>query len=56
MNVPMRWLIVTADDFGFTSGVNRAIVEAHRGSLTARYDSAASVLATTVSLPVADAA
>lgn len=26
----MRRLIVNADDFGFTSGVNRAIVEAHR--------------------------
>ena len=25
----MRRLIVNADDFGFTSGVNRAIVEAH---------------------------
>ena len=35
MNLPMRWLIVTGDDFGFTSGVNRAIVEAHReGILT----------------------
>jgi predicted glycoside hydrolase/deacetylase ChbG (UPF0249 family) len=31
----MRWLIVTGDDFGFTSGVNRAIVQAHReGILT----------------------
>ena len=26
----MRRLIINADDFGFTSGVNRAIVEAHR--------------------------
>ena len=25
----VRRLIVNADDFGFTSGVNRAIVEAH---------------------------
>jgi len=25
----LRRLIVNADDFGFTSGVNRAIVEAH---------------------------
>src|SRR5436190_20859153 len=32
---PMRWLIVTADDFGITSGVNRGIVQAHReGILT----------------------
>ena len=31
----MRSLIVNADDFGFTSGVNRAIVEAHsRGVVT----------------------
>ena len=31
----MKWLIVTGDDFGFTSGVNRAIVQAHReGILT----------------------
>jgi predicted glycoside hydrolase/deacetylase ChbG (UPF0249 family) len=31
----MRWLIVTADDFGITAGVNRGIVEAHcRGILT----------------------
>ena len=31
----MRCLIVNADDFGFTSGVNRAIVEAHtRGIVT----------------------
>src|SRR5437762_7908379 len=31
----MRWLIVTADDFGITSGVNRGIVQAHReGILT----------------------
>ena len=27
---PVRQLIVNADDFGLTSGVNRAIVEAHR--------------------------
>ena len=31
----MRWLIVTGDDFGITSGVNRGIVQAHReGILT----------------------
>ena len=31
----MRRLIVNADDFGFTAGVNRAIVEAHtRGIVT----------------------
>lgn len=31
----MRQLIVNADDFGFTSGVNRAIIEAHiRGIVT----------------------
>ena len=31
----MRWLIVTADDFGITSGINRGIVQAHReGILT----------------------
>src|ERR1700738_296650 len=31
----MRRLIVNADDFGFTGGVNRAIVEAHsRGIVT----------------------
>ena len=31
----MRQLIVNADDFGYTSGVNRAIVEAHtRGAVT----------------------
>ena len=31
----MRWLIVTADDFGITSGINRGIVRAHReGILT----------------------
>ena len=29
----MRRLIVNADDFGFTSGVNRAIVEAHVGGV-----------------------
>src|SRR5437762_2446817 len=33
--VAMRWLIVTADDFGITSGINRGIVQAHRqGVLT----------------------
>lgn len=31
----MRWLIVTADDFGITPGINRGIVQAHReGVLT----------------------
>ena len=31
----MRRLIVNADDFGFTAGVNRAIVESHaRGIVT----------------------
>ncbi len=31
----MRRLIVNADDFGFTPGVNRAIIEAHtRGIVT----------------------
>jgi predicted glycoside hydrolase/deacetylase ChbG (UPF0249 family) len=31
----MKWLIVTGDDFGITSGVNRGIVQAHReGILT----------------------
>ena len=29
----MRKLIVNADDFGLTAGVNRAIVEAHRGGV-----------------------
>lgn len=29
----MRRLIVNADDFGYTSGVNRAIVEAHLGGI-----------------------
>jgi len=31
----MKWLIVTGDDFGITSGINRGIVQAHReGILT----------------------
>src|SRR6058998_2710061 len=31
----MRWLIVTGDDFGITSGINRGILQAHReGILT----------------------
>jgi predicted glycoside hydrolase/deacetylase ChbG (UPF0249 family) len=31
----MKWLIVTADDFGMSAGINRGIVEAHReGILT----------------------
>jgi predicted glycoside hydrolase/deacetylase ChbG (UPF0249 family) len=31
----MRWLVVTADDFGITSGINRGIMKAHReGILT----------------------
>jgi predicted glycoside hydrolase/deacetylase ChbG (UPF0249 family) len=25
----MRWLIVTGDDFGMTSGINRGIIQAH---------------------------
>ena len=29
----MRRLIVNADDFGLTAGVNRAIVEAHEGGI-----------------------
>ena len=29
----MRRLIVNADDFGLTAGVNRAILEAHRGGI-----------------------
>lgn len=29
----MRRLIINADDFGYTSGVNRAIVEAHTGGI-----------------------
>src|SRR5437773_8538058 len=32
---PVRWIIVNADDFGITSGMNRGIIEAHReGILT----------------------
>jgi predicted glycoside hydrolase/deacetylase ChbG (UPF0249 family) len=35
MNALMKCLIVTGDDFGITSGVNRAIIQAHReGILT----------------------
>lgn len=35
MTTPVKWLIVTADDFGITRGVNRGIIEAHReGILT----------------------
>src|SRR5437867_6285339 len=30
---PMRWLIVTADDFGITSGINRGIIQAHRDGI-----------------------
>src|SRR2546428_10941344 len=31
----MKWLIVTADDFGITSGINRGIIQAHcEGILT----------------------
>ena len=31
----MRWLIVTADDFGIASGINHGIIQAHRkGILT----------------------
>lgn len=29
----MRWLIVTADDFGITRGVSRGILEAHRNGI-----------------------
>ena len=29
----MRWLIVTADDFGITSGMNRGIIQAHRDGI-----------------------
>lgn len=32
---PMKWLIVTADDFGISRGINRGIIRAHReGILT----------------------
>jgi predicted glycoside hydrolase/deacetylase ChbG (UPF0249 family) len=35
MTSVMRWLIVTADDFGITPGINRGIVQAHcEGILT----------------------
>lgn len=31
----MRWLVVTADDFGITNGINRGVIQAHReGILT----------------------
>jgi predicted glycoside hydrolase/deacetylase ChbG (UPF0249 family) len=29
----MKWLIVTGDDFGMTSGINRGIVDAHRDGI-----------------------
>jgi predicted glycoside hydrolase/deacetylase ChbG (UPF0249 family) len=29
----MRWLAVTADDFGMSPGINRGIVQAHRGGI-----------------------
>ena len=29
----MKWLIVNADDFGASTGVNRGIVEAHTGGI-----------------------
>lgn len=29
----MKWLIVTGDDFGMTSGINRGIVQAHRDGI-----------------------
>lgn len=35
MKAAMKWLIVNGDDFGFTNGVNRGIIDAHRrGILT----------------------
>src|SRR5947208_7479144 len=30
---PMRWLIVTGDDFGMSHGINRGIVQAHRDGI-----------------------
>ncbi len=33
MTTPTRWLIVTADDFGISRGVNRGILEAHRDGI-----------------------
>jgi chitin disaccharide deacetylase len=29
----MKWLIVTGDDFGMSRGINRGIVQAHRGGI-----------------------
>jgi len=29
----MKWLIVTADDFGITPGINRGIIQAHRDGI-----------------------
>lgn len=29
----MKWLVVTADDFGMSPGINRGIVQAHRGGI-----------------------
>ena len=29
----MRWLIVTADDFGITNGINRGVIQAHRDGI-----------------------
>jgi len=33
MTTAVKWLIVTADDFGISRGVNRGIVEAHRDGI-----------------------
>lgn len=33
MKAPMKWLIVNADDFGITQGINRGIVQAHRDGI-----------------------
>jgi predicted glycoside hydrolase/deacetylase ChbG (UPF0249 family) len=33
MDTPMKRLIVTADDFGMSPGINRGIVRAHRGGI-----------------------
>jgi len=33
MSALVKWLIVTADDFGISAGVNRGIIEAHRDGI-----------------------